>query len=75
MLRAALDNVDSQVCAFLQFLNGPKFTGVQSDGERKDWISTGDVVHKLVDLRLACASWDVTPNVAETRPEIAGNSN
>lgn len=36
---------------FLAHLNGPKFTGVDSDGSRKDWISTADVIFRLQELR------------------------
>jgi hypothetical protein len=46
-LKAAQDDITS----FLAFLHGPKFTGTESDGGRKDWISTGDVVRWLMDLR------------------------
>ncbi len=77
MLRHALDNVDTQVCLFLQFLNSPKFVGVESDGGRKDWISTGDVIHKLVDLRLACVADNVragTISCGEDRRQIKPNA-
>ena len=33
------------------FLHGPKFTGVDLDGGRKDWIATNDVLAMLEELR------------------------
>lgn len=35
----------------IAFLHGPKFTVVESGGGRKDWISTGDMVAWLQNLR------------------------
>lgn len=56
-LRAALKRVDGEICSFLFFLNNsPKFSGTEIvDGKqmRKDWISTGDVVNRLIDFRNA----------------------
>lgn len=40
---AQLKSIDTDVLAFLEFLHSAKFTGEES-GERKDWISTGDVI-------------------------------
>jgi hypothetical protein len=54
-LRDGLDLLDTEICDFLQFLNSAKFTGTESNGDRKDWIATGDVIHRLVDFRLKIA--------------------
>jgi len=35
--------VASQISEFRAFLTSAKFVGTESDGSRKDWISTGDV--------------------------------
>lgn len=40
----------NDIIAFKAMLASPKFTGVESDGSRKDWISTGDVDRFLSDL-------------------------
>ena len=43
----------------ISFLHSDKFVGVQSDGSRKDWIATNDVIYKLRDLKLLCMmGWD-----------------
>lgn len=36
---------------FRQHLLTPKFTGLDSDGSRKDWIATGDVLRFLEDIK------------------------
>lgn len=40
------------IADFLRLLNGPKFQGTEG-GERKDWIATGDVISRLMELRTA----------------------
>jgi len=40
-----------EIHSFISFLHSDKFTGVQSDGSRKDWISTGDAINKLREIR------------------------
>ena len=47
----AVNAAQQQIQDFLQFLGTEKFLGVDSDGQRKDWISTRDVVTMLQDLR------------------------
>lgn len=49
---AQLRAFDQAACLFLAFLHGPKFTG-QEGGERKDWISTGDVIAWLRETQSA----------------------
>lgn len=49
--KQALADVQNNINEFLKYLNSQKFTGVESNGERKDWISTTDVHHFLVALR------------------------
>lgn len=46
-----LNRINEEITLFLDYLHSSKFVGVESDGERKDWISTTDVVHKLFELR------------------------
>lgn len=41
--QAALDLALAKLHSFRAFLVGPKFTGTDLDGERKDWIATHDV--------------------------------
>ena len=36
---------------FLKFLNSDKFRGVESDGARKDWIATADVISWIRETR------------------------
>jgi hypothetical protein len=50
---ANLDQLDklaamqNEIAEFRIFLHSAKFTGVDSDGGRKDWIATGDVLRRL----------------------------
>jgi len=39
--------MEDKLNEFIIFLNGPKFTGTESDGDRKDWISVSDVICEL----------------------------
>lgn len=50
-LEARIKRTDESLEALLMMLNGPKFTGVESDGGRKDWIATGDVIAWARDVR------------------------
>jgi hypothetical protein len=43
--------VSERIEHFRQHLLTPKFVGVDSDGDRKDWISTSDVLRFLEDLK------------------------
>lgn len=47
----AIETAQNEITEFMAFLNSPKFTGVESDGGRKDWIATGDVMARLMELR------------------------
>jgi hypothetical protein len=49
-LKAAFAATRDELGAFRAFLGTEKFTGVESDGSRKDWISTADVSHRLADI-------------------------
>lgn len=42
-MREKLAALDQEIRGTLGFLTSPKFQGYESDGGRKDWISTGDV--------------------------------
>lgn len=46
-----LAKIQRELNDFLVFLHSPKFVGVESDGGRKDWISTGDAINKLKEIR------------------------
>jgi hypothetical protein len=48
-LRAVITAVRKDITNFKSYLSGSKFTGSE-DGERKDWISTGDVMRWLSDI-------------------------
>jgi hypothetical protein len=50
-LKRVLGQINNELSLFLDYLHSPKFTGIESDGGRKDWISTTEVVHKLFELR------------------------
>lgn len=44
---AAVESFKASINHLRNFLHSDKFTGVESDGERKDWICTGDVLSML----------------------------
>lgn len=46
-VQATKDNIDS----FLAHLHSAKFTGVDTDGGRKDWIAKTDMINWLRDVR------------------------
>jgi hypothetical protein len=49
-LIATVDLTGQQIAQFMAFLHSSKFTGTEN-GERKDWIATGDVIQWLRELR------------------------
>lgn len=51
----AIERARQEIDAFMGFLHSAKFVGVESDGGRRDWIATGDVLERLKDLRGALA--------------------
>lgn len=46
-----LAKIQREINDFLVFLHSPKFVGVESDGGRKDWIATGDVIARLNEIQ------------------------
>lgn len=46
-----LANILLELEAFNVHLHSEKFTGVQSDGTRKDWISTADVINRIREIK------------------------
>lgn len=54
-LRAALAAFEANAQAFQIHLGSAKFTGTEN-GERKDWIATGDVLSWLRETRSAIAA-------------------
>lgn len=52
-LKGTIEKTNQEITDFLTHLRGEKFTGQQSDGSRKDWIATADVVTRLQELRFS----------------------
>jgi hypothetical protein len=50
-LKEIIANSQNELQAFRIFLNSNKFTGVESDGGRKDWIATGDVIIAIQEIQ------------------------
>ena len=50
-LNNQIENVQGEINNFISFLHSDKFSGQQSDGERKDWIATSDVLARLREMR------------------------
>ncbi len=48
--KETLAAVSADLEQFRVFLHSAKFTGTEN-GERKDWISTGDVLTRLAEMR------------------------
>lgn len=48
---SAIAHANVEINRMMAHLAGAKFTGTDVDGSRKDWISTGDVVRFLQELR------------------------
>ena len=48
--QATIDNVRMEIFAIRAMLQSDKFVGFESDGSRKDWIATGDVMRLLDGL-------------------------
>ena len=49
-LESRLQGKAELVAAFRQHLLSPKFSGLDQDGSRKDWIATGDVLRWIAEL-------------------------
>lgn len=47
----AIEDTQDAISAFLGHLHSEKFAGTDSEGARKDWISTADVIARLQELR------------------------
>lgn len=53
-LEAKTTELDAKLALIAEFerhLQGPKYQGADTDGTRKDWISTGDVTEWLRSIR------------------------
>lgn len=48
---AQLKAIEQEINDFISFLHSDKFAGVDSQGNRKDWISTGDVLNRMMEIR------------------------
>jgi len=49
-LKNKLAKVGAEINEFVSFLHSAKFTGTESNGERKDWIATGDVIRRIKEI-------------------------
>lgn len=57
-LEAKTTELDAKLALIAEFerhLQAPKYQGIDSDGARKDWISTDDVIGWLRSIRSAGA--------------------
>jgi hypothetical protein len=50
-LKAAIQDTNEKIDLFLSLLASPKFSGKESNGDRKDWIATGDVYRIIIDMK------------------------
>lgn len=50
-LKEKLSFLNKELDSFNSFLHSSKFTG-DENGERKDWIATGDVIQTIRELRM-----------------------
>lgn len=50
-LKDEIAMIHDELLNFISFLHSDKFRGVQSDGARKDWISTTDVINRLIEIK------------------------
>lgn len=50
-LRTKATAVEQEIHEFLAHLESSKFTGMEPDGSRKDWIAVGDVVSRLAAMK------------------------
>lgn len=46
-----LARAGADIDLFIAHLHSPKFAGVDSQGERLDWIATADVLNRLIEMR------------------------
>jgi hypothetical protein len=58
-LKEIIANAQNELGAFCLFLNSNKFTGVESDGGRKDWIATGDTIKAIQEIQRILAESNV----------------
>ena len=49
-LELQISNAKQEIQEFRSHLAGAKFTGIDLDGSRKDWISTSDVNARLLNI-------------------------
>ena len=47
----SLRSVRNAIDEFISHLHSDKFRGHDSDGDRKDWISTADVINALREIK------------------------
>ena len=50
-LKQSLSDIEAELNNFLAHLHSDKFAGIDSQGNRKDWISISDVIHRIIELR------------------------
>lgn len=49
----AIIRANKEIDLFFRHLHSDKFAGFDSQGERKDWIATADVIARLMEMRKA----------------------
>jgi hypothetical protein len=65
-----LTAVLSELSHLRKSLDGPKYTGIDSDGGRKDWMATADVALYIERLRVAATWTEPEPEPAPAQPFI-----
>ncbi len=50
-LKEKLAKTEESLSCYLGFLHSDKFKGTDSQGNRKDWIATADVVNTVREIR------------------------
>ena len=51
-LEGRIEALETGLSEFRSHIDSPKFTGVEEDGGRRDWISTRDVTDWIENLRI-----------------------
>ena len=65
---AKLAGVEEELNCLRRSIDGPKYTGVDSDGGRKDWMATADIALWIERLRTS-ARWTEVEPAPEPNPQ------
>lgn len=52
--QARIDELERRLREFQVHLASSKFTGTDAEGDRRDWIATGDVNHRIMEILTSC---------------------